>query len=312
MIKKFISVFLCAFLLVIGFGCTPLQQPKTNSDEKISIVTTLFATYDFTKNITGELCDVTLLLAPGVESHTYEPSPADIIKIKNADLFIYTGKYMESWASGIINDIDTEKTTVADVSENIILDESNHSHAHDTHSYHLDPHIWTSPLNAQVMVQNILDALTVCDPANAQIYKENASAYITELETLDSDFENMINASKTKKIMFGGRFAMNYFAKRYGIEYISAYDSCTSHSEPSAKLVANIIDEMKVKNIGAVYYEELSNHSVADQIALEADAEALLLHSCHNVSRTEYERGETYISLMRQNLENLKKGLKAE
>lgn len=302
---------MCICILPMLVSCGKISRSE-NSSGKIRVVTTLFAQYDFTRRVAGDLADVTLLLAPGVESHTYEPSPADIIKIRNSDLFIYTGKYMESWAQGIISGLDSEKTAVLDVSDGIelISTESEHTGKHeDSHAHQIDPHIWTSPANAVIMVQNIASTLSKADPENEQIYSANAQKYISELQALDDDFLQMINASKHKKIMFGGRFAMYYFAKHYGLEYMSAYDSCSSETEPGAKLVAEIIDEMKAENIGAIYYEEMSNHAVADRIAEETGAVALLLHSCHNVSKEELARGETYLSLMRQNLENLKKGL---
>lgn len=311
MSRKIAALFMCICILPMLVSCGKISRFE-NSSGKIRVVTTLFAQYDFTRRVAGDLADVTLLLAPGVESHTYEPSPADIIKIRNSDLFIYTGKYMESWAQGIISGLDSEKTAVLDVSDGIELinTESEHTGEHeDVHAHQIDPHIWTSPANAVIMVQNIASALSKADPENEQIYSANAQKYISELQALDDDFFQMINASKHKKIMFGGRFAMYYFAKHYGLEYMSAYDSCSSETEPGAKLVAEIIDEMKAENIGAIYYEEMSNHAVADRIAEETGAVALLLHSCHNVSKEELDRGETYLSLMRQNLENLKKGL---
>lgn len=319
MCRKIISFRLIAFLLCISVIMTfsSCSQPLSpaNDSGKIKVVTTLFAQYDFTRRVAGELADVTLLLKPGVESHTYEPSPSDIVTIGNSDLFIYTGKYMENWAQGIISGLSGEKTTVLDVSEGISLintadehkdDENGHD---DTHMHQMDPHIWTSPANAIIMVKNIAAALSKTDPVHADTYNANARDYISELQTLDNDFSEMINSSKRREIMFGGRFAMYYFAQHYGLECMSAYDSCSSEAEPVAKLVAKIIDKIKSENIGAVYYEEMSNHSVADRIAEDTGASALLLHSCHNVSIEELARGETYLSLMRRNLENLRKGL---
>lgn len=295
-------------------ACTSPQPQQKSADSKLKITATVFSHYDFARRVAGDLADVSLLLAPGVEAHTYEPAPADIIKINNSDLFIYTGALLETWAEGIIKNLD-EGTHVLDISEGVTLlsvanDNYAHNHTeHEAHIYNYDPHIWTSPANAVIMVQNIARSLCRLDPENADTYQYNAQEYIGELMRLDNDFADMINSSKKKKIMFGGRFAMLYFTEHYNLDYSSAYDSCSSETEPGAKLIAGIIDEIKAENIGAVYYEEMSNHIIADQIAAETGASALLLHACHNVSRDELAAGETYISLMRRNLENLKKGL---
>lgn len=313
--KRLLAIFLCICFLFLAGGCGRLQQTEPEgASGKLRIIATLFPQYDFARQIAGDLAEVTLLLPPGTESHTYEPSPADIIAIQKSDLFLYTGKYMESWAEGIVGGLDSEKTRVLDVSKDIPLihEEEEHQHeaeAHGGHTHQFDPHIWTSPANASLMAENILNALIAIDPENALVYTQNAAAFLGQLERLDLDFQAMIAAAPHKEIMFGGRFALYYFAEHYGLTYDSAYASCSSETEPGARAIARIIDEMREKNISVIYYEELSSHTVADTIAEEVGAKALLLHSCHNVTKEELARGETYLSLMRKNYENLKEGL---
>lgn len=305
--KRIISAILTVIQIIVLCSCT--SQPTADTSSKLKITATVFAHYDFARNVAGDLADVTLLLKPGVEVHTYEPSPADIIKINESDLFIYTGEHMESWAKNIMQSI-TSDTYVLDISRGIELKSIAHkNHANDIHSHQCDPHIWTSPANAVTMVENIKNALCETDPEHSEIYSENAKKYIEELNKLDKDFADVIASSEKKKLMFGGRFAMLYFTDHYSLDYMSAYDSCASEAEPGAKLIAQIIDEIKHENIGAVYYEEMSSHTVADKIAAETGAEPLLLHACHNVSKNELENDENYLSLMRGNLENIKKGL---
>lgn len=311
--KKLSAFIVCVCTAFCITGCVNTQPANQNRQARPQIVATLFPQYDFARAIAGDYADVTLLLPPGTESHTYEPSPADIIKIQQSDLFIYTGKYMEHWAEKIIADLDKSKTRVLDVSEGIALtneeDESEHSEENTEHNHQFDPHIWTSPFNALIMAENIGSALAQADPVHAKEYAENTAEYCSQLAALDTDFANLVKDAEHKKIVFGGRFAMHYFAQHYGLEYISAYDSCSSETEPGARLVAKIIDEMEAENIRVIYYEELSNHTVADMVAAETGAKALLLHSCHNITKEEMARGATYISLMRQNYENLKEGL---
>lgn len=190
---------------------------------------------------------------------------------------------------------------------NVILGSDEHA-GHD-HSHSADPHIWTSPVNAMKMVENIEEALIQMDSANAEFYKENAHEYIHSLEELDSELREVVEHSDTKTLYFGGRFAMSYFAHEYGLNYVAAFDSCQAESEPSARLIVKIIDLMREEKVTYVFHEEMTDPRAARIIAEEIGGEALLLHSCHNVSKAEMEVGVTYLSLMKQNVENLKKAL---
>lgn len=190
---------------------------------------------------------------------------------------------------------------------NIILGSDEHA-GHD-HSHNADPHIWTSPINAIQMVENIEKALVKIDGQNGEFYKENAHEYIHSLEELDSQFREVVRNSNSKTIYFGGRFAMSYFAHEYGLNYVAAFDSCQAKSEPSARLIVQIIDMMRSHSVKIVLHEEMTDPKAARIIAEEIDGEALLLHSCHNVSKAEMEAGATYLSLMEQNVANLQRAL---
>ncbi len=310
------------------------------SDKKLKIVATLFPQYDFARQIAGEYADVTLLLPPGMESHSYDLRPADMIEIKESDMFIYTGKYMETWAQTIIDSLD-DSVMVVDVSEGITLekeedyfvdelDEHDHDHddadehehdddeedndghsghSHEGHSHEYDPHIWTSPVYAMQMVENIADALIAEDAEHAQEYRQRADEYIDKLKELDAAFRQVSEESEHKTIYFGGRFAMTYFVREYGFGCVSAYHDCSAESEPSISSVMKMIDEIKESGAKAVFYEELVDPKVARTIAEETGVKLLLLHSAHNVSREEYQNGVTYLDLMWQNVKNLKEGL---
>lgn len=316
-------ITMISMVLMLFVGCTQNKEVNGEAEEsgKINIVTTLFPQYDFTRQIVGDKANVTILLPSGKESHTYEPTSEDIIKIGKADMFIYTGKYMETWADKILKSVTSDKLKVVDVSTGINLDkeEEEHDHEHEDehkhdekeadHAHTYDPHIWTSPENAKAMVDNILKEVSSLDPENKDYYTKNATDYKAELDKLSSEFKTAVSEGKRKKIIFGGRFALHYLVKEYGIEYESAYDSCSTESEPSAGTLSHIIKEMKDEKIPVIYYEELVDPKVSRAISTETGAEMLLLHSSHNLSKEEFEKGETYLSLMKQNLVNLKKGL---
>lgn len=319
-IYRFFMVIL-GFILVLA-GCSEgSKEESISTSDKIEIVTTLFPQYDFARQIVGDKAEVTLLLPPGMESHSYEPTPADMIKINKANLFIYTGELMEPWAHKMIESVDSEQVKVLDVSQGIPLlapnEEEEQYHDHeaeveghehsedDGHHHTYDPHIWTSPQNAKVMVNNILEALCEVDPQNADYYKANAQAYQLQLDNLNDEFEVVVSNSKHDTIYHSGRFAMQYLMQQYGVNYVSA----PFEAEPSAALVAQVINEIKANNIPAIYYEELITPKIAQMISEETGAQMLLLHSCHNVSKEDFDNDVTYLSLMEQNVENLKIGL---
>lgn len=298
-------------LLVLFCLFLPACATAAPAGDGIVVVATLFPQYDFARQIAGDQAEVRLLLPPGVETHAFEPSPQDIIAIHEADVFIYTGDHMEPWAHRIAESTEGN-VLIADASEGIeLFAEAHDGEEEETHEHHelYDPHIWTDPMMAANMARNIENALCESDPANSEAYRANAKAYIAELESLDADIRALTDSAAKKKIYFGGRFAMSYFAMRYDIECEAVFDSCSSESEPSARRVAQLIDEIKASGAPVIFYEELADPKIARTIAEATGAEMLLLHSCHNLSAEEFSAGETYLSLMRKNLENLKKAL---
>lgn len=314
--KKIFSAFL-SVMFILMTACSSSGNNTENNSDKIKISATLFPQYDFARQIAGDKADISLLLPSGMDSHSYEPTPADIISISKSDMFIYTGEYLESWANDIVSDIDNEKTYVLDVSHDIQLVKEDEEHHHDDdeeeeeggHHHEYDPHIWTSPVIAMQMVDNIADALCEIDSENSEYYRTNADNYKSELSELDSDFRKVVAEGKRNTIYFGGKFAMYYFTQEYGLDYVSAFDSCSGETEPSAKVMSEIISGIKENNIPVIYYEEIAEPVVANMIADETGAKPLLLHSCHNVTPAEFKDGVTYIDLMKQNVINLREGL---
>lgn len=300
--KRFLLLLLPLILLT---GCTP--HASKESGDRLTIVATLFPQYDFAREICKDTADVHLLLPPGTDSHSYDPTPKDMLLLQSADLILYTGAAMEPWAEKLIKNV---KGKAQNVSEGILLlsgSDIHESHVHEESEAATDPHIWTNPQNAILMAENICEAVSALCPERASFYAENFSAYKNKLENLDAEFEKLTASASRKHIIFGGHFAMRYFTNRYGLTYTAAFDSCSGEAEPSPAHLLNIIETMKKENIKAVYYEELSTPKTAFLIAEETGARALLLHSCHTLSKD--EAGETYLTLMQKNLENLKIGL---
>lgn len=317
--KKIIVLFVVALLAILLIFARNREKISVRlagpTDGKISVVTTSFPVYDFARAIAGDRAQITLLLPPGVESHSFEPAPADIAAISAARVFFYTSDIMEPWAKKLADGLEKGKRPLlVDSSQGITMTASGekyeeHDGDEDEHEAVEDPHIWTDPNNAMVMTKNILSALIAVDPTNESYYRENAKKQLAELSALDHDIKKVAATAKRREIVLGGRNAMSYFFKRYGITARAAFDSCSAGQEPSVRAVVELKELIEKNNVRVIYYEELHEPRVARALAEGTDAKLLLLHSLHNLSKADFDAGETYISLMRQNLENLKEGL---
>jgi len=295
------------------------RQEQIPATDKLKVVTTLFPLYDFARNIGGDRADVSLLLPPGVEPHSFEPTPNDVVRVNRANVFIYTNRYMEPWAMDILRGAGRSDLLVVDSSASVTFlpareqqgeaEESVDSHgAENLHALRMDPHIWLSIPNAEKMVDNIAAGLAARDPVNRESYYKNAEAYKSQLRRLDREFQEGLSVCRTRMFVHGGHYAFGYLADRYGLSYISAY-AVSADAEPTPVKLAKLINTMKSKSLRFIFTEELISPRTAKVIAEETGATILKLNGIHNLSKEDMERGATYISLMEQNLENLRKGL---
>jgi len=302
------------FVLFCGLACPLVQSGARAVERPVTVITTIFPVYDFVKQVGGDTVSVTLLVPPGVEVHTFEPRPADIVEINNADVFIFTGKYMEPWVENMFKGMPRKHTAIVDISEGIeLIDDKGrdelHGHGHfDGHSGK-DPHIWLDLGNAQRMVDGIADILIQKDPAHRDVYSKNARMYKAKLAGLDERFKAMFSTCKYKTIIYGGHFAFGYFARRYGLQYVSPYEGFSPNAEPGPRAIAEIINRLKQSGQKYIYYEELLDPKVARIVAGETGARLMLLHAAHNISKSELRRGLSFFEIMEENLRKLKIGL---
>ena len=317
--KRFCLLLSLLLLCGIFAGCTPAP---TETNGRISIVATTFPPYDFARAVAGDLADVTMLIDPGTETHSYDPSPKDIRKIQNADIFLYGGGESDAWMDGILSALDTNAVTVIAMTDLVpllterdadvltcTLDHDHGEHGHGDGDATYDEHVWTSPYHAVTIVDTIRDALVQADPENEAAYTANAAAYTDELRTLAKEFADTVENGVRDTVVFADRYPFLYFSEAFGLRYRAAFAGCARETEPGAQTIAALIDLVKTEHIPAVFYIEFSDERLADAVAEATGCETLLFHSCHNVTRTEWESGVTYVSLMRQNLDNLRKAL---
>lgn len=313
-IKNIVAV-LCSFVFVFTYISAlfvgELSFSKRSND-RLNIVTTAFAQYDFARQIASENADITLLLKPGEESHTFEPTPSDIALINECDLFIYGGGESEKWVDSILDSSVKEISTIRMMDE-VKLYEEEHSHGEESEEHHheeiYDEHVWTSPENAILICDAICRELVKVDSENAEVYILNTEQYINKLKTLSEAISNTVSLSESRRIYIGDRFPMLYFCLEYGIEYRAAFPGCSAQVEANPTVISELISEMKRNNVNVIFKVDLSKGLVAETISEETGADVETLYSCHTISADDFENGETYLSLMKKNLEVIKKVL---
>ncbi|MGM0396597.1 MAG: metal ABC transporter solute-binding protein, Zn/Mn family [Bacillota bacterium] len=324
---KEITLLIMIMILGVGVaGCTadepvqlseePLQEQPTDEDvaaeEKLSVVATLFPQYDFARRIGGELVDVRYLLPTGTEAHSYEPTPQDMVSLLQADIFLYTGETMEPWVSNIVSNLHKEDVLVVDLSKDIpMITDKDHDHEdeEENEGEAIDPHYWTDPNMAMIMVDTIAESLAEADPENSGEYLARASEMNEDLKQLDDDIGQTLEKTDSKTILSGGHFTFGYFARQYGLKHMSPYAGFSPNAEPTPQRIAALIETVNETGAKAIFHEELIDPKVAQVIVEETGVKMLLLHGAHNISKEELDSGKTYIDIMYDNLENLKEGL---
>ena len=302
--KRLIAALLCLCLMLCG--CTA-QPEKPHDETKLQIVCTSFPAYDFAREIADDRAELTLLIKPGSEVHSYEPTPKDMIRIQESDLFICNGGESEQWAKTLVTP-ELNTIYMMDCVDTVEESADGIYNAEDGEP-ELDEHVWTSPLNAIKISEEICNALCKLDTDNAEAYKTNFAAYKAQLMALDREFRQVIKNSGKHTLVFADRFPMRYFALEYGLDCYAAFPGCSSETEPSAKTVAYLIDRVREDKIPAVLYMEFSNQKMADVICEDTGCKKLPFYSAHSVSAEQFEQGVSYLDLMRINLNSLKEAL---
>ena len=337
-LKKLWAIF--GLVLVVGLLAFLVLNREKFEQKKYSVVSTSFPGYDFARAVTKNTnISAKMLVKPGAETHTYEPTPQDIIDIKNADMFVYVGGDSDTWVKKILKDVDTKKThvvklvdLVSTVEEEIVEgmedeDEHDHDHDHDhdhkhdhDHESHehkhdhdeeeegpeIDEHVWTSPKKAMEIVKKIAEVASEIDVAEKNKIDDNAEKYVAEIAQVDKDLHQAIDG-KISEIVVADRFPFRYFADEFGLKYAAAFSGCSEQTEASAKTISFLINKVKQDKIKKIYKIELSNGKIAETVSKDTGAEVLELHSAHNVMADDFSKGVTYVDLMKRNLLALSK-----
>jgi len=309
--------------LALAASLTACGQPPLPEDGKTQVVCTLFPYYDFARQIGGDDVDVTLVVPAGRETHSFEPTPMDVIRISQADVFIYNGGESEQWVTDILDAAGEDIPCVLSMMDAAELHEEelvegmqsgtsahdHHDHDEDGEEIEYDEHIWTSPVTAMALCRAITDGLCQADPDHADSFRARLADYLAALETLDGTFRQIVTEGSRNLLVFGDRFPLLYFCREYGLDYRAAFHGCAGDTEPSLATLKYLIDLVNEQHIPVVYTIELSSRKVAKAIAETTGAQVRTFHSCQTVSRAEFDAGVTYLQLMEANADVLREGL---
>lgn len=345
-LKKLWAIF--GLVLVVGLLAFLVLNREKFEQKKYSVVSTSFPGYDFARAVTKNTnISTKMLVKPGAETHTYEPTPQDIIDIKNADMFIYVGGDSDIWVEKILKDVDTKKThvvklvdLVSTVEEEIVEgmeDEDEHEHDHDhdhkhdhdhdhkhDHDHDHESHAHKHDHDEEEEGPEIDEHVWTSPKKAMEIVKKIADVAseidVAEKNKIDDNAEKYVAEiaqvdkdlhqaidGKISEIVVADRFPFRYFADEFGLKYAAAFSGCSEQTEASAKTISFLINKVKQDKVKKIYKIELSNGKIAETVSKDTGAEVLELHSAHNVTAEDFSKGVTYVDLMKRNLAALSK-----
>ena len=321
--KKIVSILLC--ILLIGAAlCACGSQSEKKSDSKLSIVTTIFPLYDWAKNVAASTdADVRMLVDSGIDLHSFQPTVEDIGAISDCDVFIYVGGESDEWVDDalkqrankdmiVIDLLDVLKDSIKEeeVVEGMEAEEEEEEGGEEEPEY--DEHVWLSLKNAVTVCRFISDQLSKADPSNADTYQKNTETYTAELNALDNEYKDTVNNAENKILLFGDRFPFRYMVDDYGLSYYAAFVGCSAESEASFETIAFLSEKLNELGLKYILKLESSDGSVAEAIrnnSKDKDQEILTVDSLQSVTAEDVADGDTYLKIMRSNLDTLKKVL---
>lgn len=316
--KRIILVILLILILaVVTIAMLKSGNSKIQDSNKIQVVVSNFASYDFLRAIIGDNDNIELkyLLGPGKDAHSYDPTANDLITIQNSDLFVYVGGEMEKWTDKVLDSMENKNMKIICISKDIDTIEEQEIDGAEPEDEEVegafDEHIWTSPDNAIAMVNTLEKVMEEIDKENSEKYQKNAENYITQIKQVDSKIKEVVDNKVRDRLVFADKMPMQYFMNYYNLKVSAAFSGCSTETEPSSSTIAYLEKRVKEENIPVILYIELNDGKVAKVIANEVgnDCIPMQIQTLHNISKNDFDAGETWVSLMTKNIEVLKKAL---
>lgn len=324
--KKLLSVFL-ACVLAIGTlsACGSSSIKSDNDDGKLQIVTTIFPAYDWAKNVLGDTttAEVSMLIDDGIDLHSYQPTPEDILQISSCDLFIYVGGESDEWVEDALKEAINENMIVINLSD--VLGESlkeeelvegmegEEDEEGEEEEAEYDEHVWLSLKNAATLTEAISEGIQTMDPDNASTYEANTTSYLEELSSLDDKYKEAVANGNVSTILVGDRFPFRYLVDDYDLDYYAAFVGCSAETEASFETITFLAEKMDELDLNYILVIDGSDKELATTIVentTNKDQEILVLNSMQSVSADDVANGTTYLSIMEENLDVLSTVLK--
>ena len=320
------AIFVAALFALVA--CNDAPQNNTTKESKLSVVTTIFPEFSWAKSILGDQTnsvDFALLIKNGIDLHSFKPTAQDIAKIASADMVIYVGGESDEWIEKALEatpkkgrtEINLMKVLGDRVKAEEVVEgmqaEEEHEHHHHDEEVENDEHVWLSLKNAEIIVNKIAEELSKLDVAHATVYKQNADAYIAQIQSLDKEYREAVNGAARKTVLFGDRFPFRYLVDDYGIKYYAAFVGCSAESEASFETIAFLAGKMDAESLPVIFTIENSNDKIAKAVLAASknskSAQILSINSMQSITEAQIAGGIDYLSLMKSNLDVLKKAL---
>lgn len=301
---KLFALFLSIAAILSACNGNENKQHESERD-RLTIVASFYTMYEFTQQIVQDKADVKLLVPAHASPHHWEPAPKDLKAVQQADLFIYSSEYFETWIDKIETSMRNHDIRFVKASEGIALLEGEET---DHHDHQFDPHVWLSPVYAMQLVNNIAAAIVEADPDNVEFYEKNRERYLERLEQLHDEYQSALKEINHRTIVTE-HAAFGYLAHEYGLEEKSIA-GLTPSLEPSASELAELKRFLQREKIEVIYVDALSKAEIAHTLAKEANVQIETLSTLEGLTKEQQEQGLTYIEIMKQNLKALEKSLK--
>ena len=320
------AIFVAALFALVA--CNDAPQNNTTKESKLSVVTTIFPEFSWAKSILGDQTnsvDFALLIKNGIDLHSFKPTAQDIAKIASADMVIYVGGESDEWIEKALEatpkkgrtEINLMKVLGNRVKAEEVVEgmqaEEEHEHHHHDEEVENDEHVWLSLKNAEIIVNKIAEELSKLDAVHATVYKQNADAYIAQIQSLDKEYREAVNGAARKTVLFGDRFPFRYLVDDYGIKYYAAFVGCSAESEASFETIAFLAGKMDAESLPVIFTIENSNDKIAKAVLAASknskSAQILSINSMQSITEAQIAGSIDYLSLMKSNLDVLKKAL---
>jgi zinc transport system substrate-binding protein len=306
--QKIPLIFLMVYLFV-GNGTHGYFRSK--QDVPVKIMATIFPLKEFAQAVLAEWGSVDLLLPPGAEIHTWQPKPSDLMKLSSADVFLYVGARLEPWVEDILRSVKNPALRVIEASDglNLLKDEGDELEHQDHDHGAADPHIWLDFTNDEMIIDRIAEVLCSILPDKQAVFRSNADGYKKKLQALDEKYKVSLERCDQKTLVLGGHSAFGYMARRYGLHQISLY-GLSPDAKPTPRQLIEVIELVKKRRIGSIFFEVNVNSELAKVIASETGAKTLVLNPGASMSREQRNSSITFLDIMEKNLESLTDGLR--